>query len=79
MYQPDRIVVSLIIGFITVFLNAQETKMVTIKGGTFVPLYGATTEKPVAVSSFKIDVYPVTNAEYLNFVNRKPEYTRSGI
>lgn len=79
MYQPDRIVVSLIIGFITVFLNAQETKMVTIKGGTFVPLYGATTEKPVAVPSFKIDAYPVTNAEYLNFVNRKPEYTRSGI
>lgn len=65
--------------FITVTLCAQEVKMATIEGGTFVPLYGATTETPVKVSPFKLDIYPVTNAQYLDFVKKYPAYSRSKI
>jgi sulfatase modifying factor 1 len=56
---------------------AQEVKMASIKSGSFVPLYGATSEKPVNITSFAIDVYPVTNAQYLSFVKKNPSYTRS--
>ena len=63
--------------FIGFTLSAQEVNMATIKGGTFVPLYGATAKKPVKVVPFKLDVHPVTNAQYLAFVKKYPEYSRS--
>jgi sulfatase modifying factor 1 len=65
------------LSFISITLCAQEVKMATINGGIFVPLYGATTKKPVKVKPFKLDVYPVTNAQYLAFVKKYPEYSRS--
>ncbi|EJL63413.1 formylglycine-generating enzyme family protein [Flavobacterium sp. CF136] len=58
-------------------LFAQEVKMVSIKSGSFVPLYGATSEKPVNIASFNIDIYPVTNAQFLAFVKKYPAYSRS--
>ena len=42
-----KIVVSIFLLLIATSLWAQKAKMVTIEGGTFVPLYGATTKKPV--------------------------------
>ena len=44
--------------------------MATINRGAFVPLYGTTSKKPVQVASFSIDIYPVTNAQYLAFVKK---------
>ncbi|WP_414000375.1 formylglycine-generating enzyme family protein [Flavobacterium sp. W1B] len=58
---------------------AQDSKMVSIKRGTYVPLYGTTDKKPVEVQSFKMDVYPVTNAEFLAFLKKYPQYSRSKI
>lgn len=58
---------------------AQDTKMVSIKGGAFVPLYGATAKKPVEVAPFNLDVYPVTNKQYLAFVKEYSQYSRSKI
>ncbi len=58
-------------------LFAQEVKMASIKSGSFVPLYGATSEKPVNIASFNIDIYPVTNAQFLAFVKKYPAYSRS--
>lgn len=58
-------------------LFAQEVKMASIKSGSFVPLYGATSEKPVNIASFNIDVYPVTNTQFLAFVKKYPAYSRS--
>ncbi len=58
-------------------LCAQDVKMAAINGGTFVPLYGATSKKPVEVAPFKLDVYPVTYAQYLAFVKKYPAYSRS--
>ncbi|WP_209563701.1 formylglycine-generating enzyme family protein [Flavobacterium sp. 1355] len=60
-------------------LFAQEEKMASIKGGSFVPLYGGTSEKPVNITSFNIDVYPVTNKQFLVFVKKNPGYSRSKI
>jgi formylglycine-generating enzyme required for sulfatase activity len=61
------------------FLGAQESKMVLVQEGNFVPLYGATSKKPVLVKSFFIDVYPVTNNEFLNFVKKYPQFSKSKI
>lgn len=65
--------------FIWGVFYGQEIKMATINGGTFVPLYGATSKNPVSVISFSMDVYPVTNAQYLSFVKKYPTYSRSKI
>jgi len=61
------------------FLRAQESKMVSVKEGSFVPLYGATSKNPVKVKSFFIDVYPVTNNEYLSFIRKNPNLSKSKI
>lgn len=61
------------------FVRAQESKMVPIQEGSFVPLYGAISKKPVLVKSFFIDVFPVTNSEYLNFIKKYPDFSKSKI
>jgi len=76
MFPMKKITTSILL-FIGFTLSAQEVNMATIKGGTFVPLYGATAKKPVKVVPFKLDVHPVTNAQYLAFVKKYPEYSRS--
>ena len=43
-----------------------QSKMVSIKGGKYIPLYGRDSMK-VSISDFQMDVYPVTNEEYLKF------------
>ncbi|WP_445735345.1 formylglycine-generating enzyme family protein [Mariniflexile sp.] len=55
-----------------------QSKMVSIKGGTYTPLYGRDSLK-VTVSDFGIDVYPVTNSEYLEFVKKHPKWQRSQV
>jgi sulfatase modifying factor 1 len=60
-------------------IKAQNTQMVTIKKGEYVPLYGTADKKPVAVHSFNMDIYPVTNAQFLLFIKKYPQYNRSNI
>ncbi|WP_121966052.1 formylglycine-generating enzyme family protein [Myroides sp. N17-2] len=57
----------------------KATPMVTIKGGTFVPLYGSTEEGNAKVASFKLDQYAVTNEQYVEFLKKNPTYQRSQI
>ncbi len=57
---------------------AQETQMVLVSGGSFVPLYGVDS-LTVKVNSFYMDVYPVTNSEYLLFLKKFPKWKRSKI
>ncbi|MBU2905247.1 MULTISPECIES: formylglycine-generating enzyme family protein [Arenibacter] len=52
--------------------------MVTVKGGTYIPLYGVDSTA-VTVDAFTMDVYPVTNKEYLKFVQEYPEWKKSKI
>lgn len=56
----------------------REAREVQIDGGVFTPLYGSA-KQPVSVDSFVMDVTPVTNAEFLGFVNEHPEWQRSRV
>lgn len=57
---------------------AQNNGMVTVKGGVYLPLYG-TADKTVKVDPFLMDIYPVTNAEFLKFVKENPQWKKSNI
>jgi sulfatase modifying factor 1 len=74
-----KIILSSFSLLIATSLLAQNAQMVSIKRGTYVPLYGTTDKKPVEVSAFNMDVYPVTNAQFLAFIKKHPEYSRSKI
>lgn len=52
--------------------------MVFIKGGTYTPLYGRDSMQ-VTITDFKMDVYPVTNKDYLEFVKKNPKWKRSNV
>lgn len=55
-----------------------ETPMVFIKGGSYIPIYGKVTE-PVKVDDFMMDVYPVTNADFLAFVKTNQRWQKSKV
>jgi formylglycine-generating enzyme len=55
----------------------QSGSMVKIEGGEFIPLYG--TKTAVKIDDFYMDVYPVTNAEFLEFVIKNPRWKRSKV
>ena len=57
---------------------AQSEQMVTVKGGIYIPLYGVDSTA-VTVDEFTMDVYPVTNKEYLEFVQEYPEWKKSKV
>ncbi|BCY28324.1 formylglycine-generating enzyme family protein [Flavobacterium okayamense] len=61
------------------FSQKNNNKMVQINEGTFIPLYGSTEDKTVKVNTFLIDIYPVTNKDYLEFVKTNPTYSKSQI
>lgn len=82
--KPLKIIITLVVWTITIFwgfvsYSQTETKMVTIGAGSFIPLYGSTEDKVVNVGAFLLDVYPVTNKQYLDFVKKNPDYRRSNI
>ncbi|WP_097046917.1 formylglycine-generating enzyme family protein [Flagellimonas pacifica] len=52
--------------------------MVSIKGGTYIPLYGRDSLK-VTISDFYMDVYPVTNNEFMGFVKKFPKWQKSEV
>ena len=63
--------------FVSFFGNTQEpTAMKKIKRGAFVPLYGSDS-LGVYVRSFKLDTYPVTNKQYLEFVKSNKKWRKS--
>ncbi|MBE9489688.1 MAG: formylglycine-generating enzyme family protein [Bacteroidetes bacterium] len=55
-----------------------QSKMSSIKGGTYTPLYGRDSF-PVTINDFSMDVYPVTNQDYLKFVKENPKWKRSQV
>ena len=52
--------------------------MAQIKGGEFIPLYGSDSTL-VKVEEFSMDKYPVTNAQYLEFLRKNPDWRKSRI
>ena len=55
-----------------------QSNMVSIKGGTYIPLYGRDSLQ-VTIQDFDMDVYPVTNQEYLDFVIEYPKWKKSNV
>ncbi|HQV77332.1 MAG TPA: formylglycine-generating enzyme family protein [Chitinophagales bacterium] len=53
-----------------------STKMVKVDGGNYQPFYG-TNDSLVFVKSFMIDEHQVTNADFLEFVKKNPQWRRS--
>jgi len=54
------------------------TEMVLVKGGSYVPLYGKKQEE-VIVNDLYMDEYPVTNAEFLDFVKKNKKWQKSNV
>ena len=55
-----------------------QSEMVEIKGGTYIPLYGRDSMQ-VTINDFQMDVYPVTNEEFLAFVIKNPRWKKSRV
>ncbi len=59
---------------------AQPAQMVSIPGGVYHPLFAAPTEpKQVPVRPFYLDQFPVTTADFLQFVRANPSWRRSQV
>lgn len=71
------LLLSIVFPFVQV-LYAQTKDMAEVKGGIYIPLYGSEDE-PVEVNAFLMDVYPVTNADYLEFVKKHPEWKKTKV
>ncbi|MBE0642311.1 MAG: formylglycine-generating enzyme family protein, partial [Bacteroidales bacterium] len=52
--------------------------MVSISGGSYLPMYSSDALS-MEVLPFEMDVYPVTNADFLSFVRAYPEWGRSKV
>jgi len=72
------ILVFLVIGCSNTVFGQSESEMVLVNGGDFIPLYG-TDSATVVVRDFKMDIYPVTNSDYLAFVKKYPKWRKSKI
>ena len=79
--QTKKLIISyfMILVGVSISFSQGDTEMATIKSGSYIPLYGATEKKEVNVNTFKLDMYPVTNQEFVQFLKTNPEYTRSKI
>lgn len=56
----------------------RQSPMVRIEGGAYIPIYGSDSNA-VQVQPFMLDVYPVTNAEFLLFVKQNPQWRKSQV
>lgn len=56
----------------------ESSVMKKIIGGAFVPLYGSDSSE-VYIRDFEMDVYPVTNQQFLAFVKKHPKWQRSKV
>lgn len=52
--------------------------MANIKGGKYIPLYGRESQL-VTINPFAMDIYPVSNKNYLEFVKKNKRWRKSNI
>lgn len=53
--------------------------MVYIPKGEFIPLFQEEESNPILIHSFYLDIYPVTNQDFLVFVKQNPKWRKSNI
>lgn len=63
---------------IHIFGYGQSEDMVRIKGARYIPLYGRDSTV-VEVKDFELDVYPITNEMYIDFVSKYPQWKKSKV
>ena len=64
-----------------------RTPMARLPGGDYVPFFQTSAGKgkatvasvPIRIAAFRIDILPVTNGQFLDFVRQHPEWRRSRI
>lgn len=59
-------------------ISQEVSEMKRVKRGTFVPLYGSDSSG-VFVNDFLLDIYPVTNQQFLDFVKKYPKWKKSKV
>ncbi len=59
--------------------SAAAAEQVRIPGGTYQPFYALKKKQPVAVASFALDVYPVSNQDFLRFVSQHSQWQRGQV
>lgn len=67
-----------VIFFLQVNINAQS-KMVLIPSGYYEPLFKSNSSEKEKVEKFYLDIYPVTNQEFLEFVKTNPKWSKSNV
>ena len=73
------LILSLINAFAAICQNKSAVQsMVYIKGGSYLPLYSKNVGQ-IEVKSFYMDVYAVTNTDFLAFVKANPEWRKSKV
>lgn len=74
----SRVFILLSLLFISMVSYGQTENMALIRKGSYTPLYG-TDSAIVHVNSFYMDVHPVTNKEYIEFLKENPNFQKSKI
>ncbi|MDX2190498.1 MAG: formylglycine-generating enzyme family protein [Bacteroidota bacterium] len=52
--------------------------LIPIKGGSFQPLFGGG-DSSINLEDFFLDQYPVTKSQYLQFIKRNPQWSKSNV
>lgn len=79
MKSIQRLSLVLLIGFyLPTNAYCQTQTMALIRAGNYAPIYGRSTAT-VKVKNFLMDVYPVTNEQYLQFVKENPKWRKSKV
>jgi len=80
MKLKHLILILICISFKTIFSQSKDEfkGMALIKGGEYLPLYSTDSQK-VFVKSFYMDIYPVTNVDYLAFIKSNSTWAKSKI
>lgn len=58
--------------------QSNSNEMALLPSGNYIPLYAAD-KKPVDVKSFYLDVYPVTNKQFYEFVITHPQWAKESM
>jgi len=57
---------------------SQTEGMANIKGSRYIPLYGRDSTV-IKVQDFQLDIYPVTNQQFLEFLKENPKWQKSNV
>lgn len=65
-----------VLGSLLVCSGAMAAEMAVVEAGSYRPLYLKKDTPLIHVKAFKIDKYPVTNAEFSDFVKKHPQWQK---